>query len=291
MLVKSGFLPPSIKSVEQAVAVALKGFELGLPIMTSYSHINIIQGKPTISAELMLALIYRDCQGCVITFVKIEDDCCILEAARPGGKPHTFKYDTTDAKYAGLLNRSQWKQYPRAMFRSRCVSEMARTLFPDAIMGCSYTPEELSPDLPPYMGDSIPHPVDSISSLAPAPPTEVLTPNRKVFDSSSAAHVRHLKKMMRSKGVKEDGWDAVIAKMEGKPSDELDNVLSVYYNELFAAKGSEDKKEEVKMPSVDDIDLDDIPFDPTHSKLGEDSNVQQDSDDRKSVQSDDAQDS
>jgi hypothetical protein len=48
-----------------------------------------------------------------------------------------------DAKVAGLLSKDTWKKYPEAMLRARCVAIVARALFPDAIMGASYTPEEL----------------------------------------------------------------------------------------------------------------------------------------------------
>ena len=99
------------------------------------------------SAELMLAQIYRLIPGAIINFVELSDERCVIEAQRPGGKVTTFKFDTSDAQKADLLGKNNWKQYPRAMRRSRCVSEMARTLFPDALMGVSHTPEELNSDL------------------------------------------------------------------------------------------------------------------------------------------------
>lgn len=147
VLVKSGFLPSSVKTPEQAIAIIMKGYEVGLPPMQAFSHINIIQGKPAASPESQLALIYKNCSGANINFVRLADNECIIEASRPGGKKTIFKFDEEDAKKAGLLNKDNWKKYPRAMFRSRCVSEMARTMFPDAIMGLSYTPEELNPDI------------------------------------------------------------------------------------------------------------------------------------------------
>ena len=251
MLVKSGFLPPSIKSVEQAIAVALKGHELGLPMMTSFSLINIIQGKPTVSAEGMLALIHTKCKGAVIDFIKIEEDCCVIEASRPGAKKHTFKFDLNDAKSAGLLSRQQWKQYPRAMFRSRCVSEMARTLFPDAIMGCSYTPEEIAPDMPSYMNEDIPLGTPTYhSSVIEDVPNNVTQiskstpPVKRVFDKSRDSHITRLNKMLDEKGVEKEGRDKIYEKMDGKPSAELDKVLTEYYNEVF----SKDLEDDFEIP-------------------------------------------
>ena len=142
-LVKSGFLPNTVKTPEQAVAIMLKGREIGVPTMLSFSQINIIQGKPAVSAELQLALIYRAQPNAKIEFEKLDIDGCVIMAARPNGKMQRFEFNEADAKAAQLLGKDNWKKYPRAMYRSRAVSEMARSLFPDAIMGCSYTPEEL----------------------------------------------------------------------------------------------------------------------------------------------------
>src|SRR5579883_2907840 len=59
VLIKSGFLPSSIKTPEQAITIMLTGRELGVPTMTALRKINVIQGQPTIAPELMLALIRR----------------------------------------------------------------------------------------------------------------------------------------------------------------------------------------------------------------------------------------
>lgn len=147
VLVKSGFLPKDINTPEKAVAIMMKGYELGIPPMQAFAHINIINGKLAISAELMLSLIYKHCPGATIDFIKLELDVCIIEASRPKGRKTLFKFDKEDAKLAGLLNKNNWKTFPRAMYRSRCISEMARTLFADSIMGCGYTPEELDPSI------------------------------------------------------------------------------------------------------------------------------------------------
>lgn len=143
VLVKSGFLPPGINTPEKAIAIMIKGVELGIPPMQAFSHIYIISGKPGMSAELMFSLILRAIPNLTFHYKKRDDTACIIVATRPGGKPEEFSFTMEDAKKAGLLSNQTWSKYPRAMLRSRCISEMARTLFPDLLMGCSYTPEEL----------------------------------------------------------------------------------------------------------------------------------------------------
>lgn len=147
MIVRTGFLPAAIKTPEQAIAIALKGRELGIPMMQAFAHVHIIQGKPTISAELMLSLIFRNCQGAIVNYVQTSNETCVIEAKRPNGSAARFSFTIEEARKAGLLNKDSWRNYPGAMLRARAVSIMARALFPDAIMGCSYIPEEMGADV------------------------------------------------------------------------------------------------------------------------------------------------
>jgi hypothetical protein len=147
VIVSSGFLPQSIKTPAQAIAIAVKGRELGIPMMQAFAHIHIIQGKPAISSELMLALIFRNVPGAVVDYIETSNTSCTIEAKRPGGKKATFKFTMEDAQKAQLLSKGPWISYPGAMLRARTIAIMARALFPDAIMGCSYTPEELDAEV------------------------------------------------------------------------------------------------------------------------------------------------
>lgn len=170
MVVKTGFLPAAIKTPEQAIAIALKGRELGIPPMQAFAHIHIIQGKPTISAELMLSLIFRNCPGAVVNYVQTTSDSCVIEAKRPNGSAARFSFTMDDARRADLLGKGNWKSYPGAMLRARAIAIMARALFPDAIMGCSYIPEELGADVN-EDGEviNIPSQVEPPMNMAPAP--------------------------------------------------------------------------------------------------------------------------
>lgn len=143
LLVPTGFLPSSIKTPEQALAVMLKAQELSIPPMYGLSNISVIDGKPTCSAELMLALIYRDHGGDAIAIERTDNDACSIVYRRgslSAAKRYTFSLDA--ARHAGLLSRQSWQKYPAAMLRARCISAVARMAFPDSIAGM-YTPEEI----------------------------------------------------------------------------------------------------------------------------------------------------
>lgn len=147
MAVKSGFLPQSINTPDKAVIIMLKGKELGIPPMQAFSSIAVVNGKPTMSAELMLALIYKNVPSAEIVFQETTDKACVVVAKRKAGMGSTFSFTIEDAKRADLLRKGPWVQYPAAMLRARCISAMARAMFPDAIMGVSYTPEEMGAEV------------------------------------------------------------------------------------------------------------------------------------------------
>lgn len=143
LLVKSGFLPKTIKTPEQALAIAIKGVEIGLPMMQSFAQINIIEGKPTISAEGMNFLIRKNCPRAKLDVLERSNERCRIRAERPGSTPVEFEFSIEDAKKAQLMASTAWQRYPKSMMFARCMSDLARTLFPDCIGGVSYTPEEL----------------------------------------------------------------------------------------------------------------------------------------------------
>jgi hypothetical protein len=142
-LVPTGFLPTAIKTPAQAVAIMLKGRELGIPPMQALANIAIINGKPTIQAELMLAIVYRD-HGKAAFRIKSSDDLSCVAEYRLAGWPDIQSYAFTidQAKKAGLIKPGPWQQYPAAMLRARCISAVARMAFPESIGGM-YVPGEL----------------------------------------------------------------------------------------------------------------------------------------------------
>lgn len=147
MAFKSGLLPAGIKSAEAAMIIMLKGRELGIPAMQAFSHIHIINGKPTMSAELMLTQIYKCLPKAIINFVISDDKICKIEAQRPNGNKTEWSFTIDEAKKAELLTKEPWRKYTSAMLRARAITIMARAIFPDCLNGVSYTAEELGADI------------------------------------------------------------------------------------------------------------------------------------------------
>lgn len=140
----SGLLPTSIKSPEQAAIIALKGRELGIGIMRALSAIHVIDGKPCLSAELMLELVYTKHPQAKIVFLTPPDEAhlgCKATFVRPGGEPQVFQFTMEDAKRAQLTGKKNWAGYPADMCRARVIARGCRAVFPDAIGGCSLADE------------------------------------------------------------------------------------------------------------------------------------------------------
>ena len=218
-LLASGLLPKGITKPEQVILIVLKGKELQIPPLQALGHIHVINGKPCMSAELMLAQIYRLHPKTVIKFKERSGERCIVEAKREGHGVETFQWSMEDAKKAGITGNPTWSKYPRAMLHARVVSEMARSLFPDAIAGISYTPEELGAEVD-ESGDVID--ISPTSTPAPSPtitPTPTLAPEVKkdpaIFSNKNPRMVEVAKSVL-GKELDGAGIDRALALLEGR---------------------------------------------------------------------------
>ena len=129
----------------QAMFIMLKGVELGLSPLQALDGINIIQGKPTISPQLMLALINRSGE---LEDMKIDstETLCTVTMKRKGRSAHTETFSLEDAKKMQLMEKDNYKKQPKTMMKWRAVSACARIAFPDVIQGV-YTPEEMGAEV------------------------------------------------------------------------------------------------------------------------------------------------
>src|SRR6267142_1246706 len=142
VLVTSGFLPPNLDTPNKALAVLLMGRELGVPPMQAIRGIHVVNGRPSLSAELMLALAYQNISGFKFKVEASNEQLCKITAARPGSDAISLSFSLADAQRAGLTKGDNWTKYPAAMLRARCTSAILRVVAPDAIRGI-YTPEEI----------------------------------------------------------------------------------------------------------------------------------------------------
>lgn len=124
------------------MTIMLAARELDIPPMAALNGgINIINGKTEISARMMAALIIR--RGHTISVEESTDQKCVLKGTRSNGQIAFESFTIDEAKQAGLIKEGGgWKKWPKDMCYARCMSRLARRLFPDVI-GMGYVEGEI----------------------------------------------------------------------------------------------------------------------------------------------------
>jgi hypothetical protein len=145
-LAKSGLLPQSYREHPENILFAAEYAELlGLHPMAAITGVHVIDGRPSISAGLISALVRRAGHR-----IRVQGDgesarCEIVRSDDPGFT-YSAEWNMARAKTAGLLSRTNWQHYPAAMLKARAVSECARDACQEVLLGIAYTPDELGHD-------------------------------------------------------------------------------------------------------------------------------------------------
>ena len=147
-LVKSELIPSSFKNPANAWYAILYGRNMGLSPIYSLCNVAVINGKPSLSAEAMLAVCKRSPEYGGIEVKSSDTECEVtLKRMYKNGvvDTTTTSFSMADAKKAGLLDaKSQmYQKYPRQMLRARAVALACRYTFGDLLAG-TYSPEEIT---------------------------------------------------------------------------------------------------------------------------------------------------
>lgn len=154
-----------VKNPTQALALMLLSQAEGLhPVMAARDY-HVIQGRPTLKADTMLARFQA--AGGKVDWSEYTDTAVSGTFSHPSGGKIKVEWTMEMARKANLTGKDVWKQYPRAMLRARVISEGIRTVFPGVLAGM-YTPEEVR-DMRELQGEaetSGPNPIE------PPPPVQ-----------------------------------------------------------------------------------------------------------------------
>lgn len=124
------------------------GASLGLHPTAALGNVYVIEGRVSMSAQLMVAVIRRAGHTIrVVTSGDWADGSFLAEATltRTDDPDHTYRviWSKDRAERAGLLSKDNWQHYPEALCVARSTSEVARQGGSDVLLGIGYTPEEL----------------------------------------------------------------------------------------------------------------------------------------------------
>ncbi len=139
---KSGFFN-KLGGTAGILSIALYARELGQPPMQMLcGGMHNIMGKIEIAPVTMNGMIRK--AGHMLNIVESSDVKCTIKGVRVDTKEeYSCTYSIDDAKRAGLIKAgSGWEKFPSDMLFARCLSRIARRLFPDVI-GPSYVEGEI----------------------------------------------------------------------------------------------------------------------------------------------------
>jgi len=141
MAVRSA-LYPKFKSPEQCMMVVMRGKAFGLDATTSLDSIDMIQGKPTLKAQLIAGIIMSSPKCEFLECVSLSSDSCTWETKRVGNRSMQSRtWTIKDAERMGLASKDNWRKQPDVMLQWRCLTALARQVYPDLMLGI-YAPEE-----------------------------------------------------------------------------------------------------------------------------------------------------
>lgn len=170
-LAQSSLVPTSYRGKPQDTFVALQmGHELGMQPMASLNNIYVVNGRPTLSSQVMLGLAKSRPDYAGMKMIDSSTQKVSLEISRvlPGGGVETQRGEFTyaEAEKAKLTGKDNWRNYPRNMLEARAISFALRKLYPDLFAGI-YSKEEVQ-DFSGGVNDEPAKPVD----IKPAPKQE-----------------------------------------------------------------------------------------------------------------------
>jgi hypothetical protein len=136
---KSGLF--GVKTADEAMALMLIAQAEGQHPAIAARDYHIIQGRPALKADAMLARFQA--AGGKVEWKDYTDERVVGIFSHPAGGSITVTWTLDQAKHIGLVKPSSgWHKYPRAMLRSRCISEGIRAVYPGCVVG-TYSVEEV----------------------------------------------------------------------------------------------------------------------------------------------------
>lgn len=215
IMAASDLVPKDFRGKPENCFIAVQmGLEVGLSPMAAIQNIAVVNGRPALWGDAVLALVRGSklfesiAESMTGTGEDLEAACAVK---RRGEASVTRTFSMRDAKLAGLANKEgTWKQYPKRMLQMRARAFALRDVFPDVLKGIAIgeevadiidvtaTPTADAPRAPHV--EAVPTVEQFVSSLAPE-------------EAAAAAEIIHGAKLTPAQ------WKIHARKYAGKPAD------------------------------------------------------------------------
>ena len=225
ILAKSSIVPKDFSGNPGNILVAIQwGLELGLQPMQAMQNIAVINGRPALWGDAVIALV-RSSPLCEYIYETDDGETATCRVKRRGEEEQVRTFSMADAKIAGLLGKAgPWTQHPKRMRQMRARAFALRDVFPDVLRGMPVA-EEVR-DMEPAERDmgAVPRPAPQqqaqLPAALPAYPDEKLTESlplwqQKIDEGRTSAD--HLIATISSKYTLSDEQTKTIRALEAQP--------------------------------------------------------------------------
>jgi len=138
IIANSTMVPKNYQGKPGDILVAVQmGAELGLKPIQALQNIAVINGKPSVYGDALLALVQAH-----PSFEDVKEafdektNTAFCSVKRKNQDEYTVSFSSEDAKKAGLWGKAgPWSQYPKRMLQMRARSFALRDKFADALSG------------------------------------------------------------------------------------------------------------------------------------------------------------
>lgn len=130
-----------LTDINQVLALGMVAQAEGHAFATAARDYHVIQGRPALKADAMMARFQA--AGGKVNWEIYTDERVTGTFSHPNGGSLSVTWTIEQARSIGLVKPgSGWQKFPRAMLRSRCISEGIRSVYPGSVTGF-YSPEEV----------------------------------------------------------------------------------------------------------------------------------------------------
>ena len=164
-LADSDMVPKDFKGKPGNCLVAIQwGMEIGLKPLQAMQNIAVINGRPSLWGDAVIALV-RSSPLCEYIIEEDDGRTATCKVKRRGEPEQYRSFSMDDAKAAGLLGKQgPWTQYPKRMRQMRARAFAVRDVFPDVLKGLPVAEEVMDTPTERHMGQ-----VERVEPAAPQP--------------------------------------------------------------------------------------------------------------------------
>ena len=217
---KSGLLPKDYQGKPANCLVAIQwGMELGLAPLQALQNIAVINGKPSVYGDSLLAMVRADdrCMGVEETQEGGVATCIVKRRLSDGSIEEVKRtFSMKQAEQAGLSNRPTWKAYPERMLQHRARGNALRDAFPDVLRGIITSEEAQDYDEP--------KDITPTQEAVAAPTIQELTGEKKMTNMTVNSSPEKAEKALEAWGVKTEKVEEAEVVPE-PPVSQFDKIL------------------------------------------------------------------